>query len=650
MKNMWYEENPLSLVVCSDGTAKKILAPFKPYCFVEETKKELLKQYLTKLKVKGQIEETNFKTLEEEKVCKVIVETPKQIKFLRERVPVRLFEADIPYVRRVMLDMNWQIDENYKIGFWDIEVNEKTGKIVALSLVGLKREECFVDGEEKELICNFLREAKKYDMLVGYNSDLYDYPKLLNAVKKLGVNNNLKYWRFLDLLQLLKSRQQRMLQSWSLQYVAETFVGESRVHTDKKIFELTQKEIEERCLKDAVLLKMLNEKLGLIEVAIAMAKISYVFPDEVYFVSRCVDSLMLKEARKLNYVLPSKPSKPKKEASYRGAMVLHPPEPFKVYENVAVFDFASLYPNVIINYKISPDKEKKLYPQMLSNLLEMRLKLKEEWKKTKDVKKGILQQAYKQILNASYGVLASAQSRIQRADLSAEVAKKGRELLEKVITLLKEKGYNVIYGDTDSIFVQTDNPEQVKKEIASLGFKVDVDKVFKRLYFPKRAGDNRASKKKYAGLTVEGNIITVGMETVRSDYPEAARSLQRLLIQMHLNGSSEEEKRQLIKDFKTVLFNGLLDINSLAIYKTYTREKYKVKTPHSVVVSILKEKGVEVLVGDKIGFVYTVNGVKPLEVGVVPDYKYYWKHVFSPMIERTVGLKLKEDESLEKFM
>jgi|GEM_PF-2884758 len=651
-KNMWYEEDPhLSLVVCNRGKIEKISSPFRPYCFIERTKERVAEYYLKRFNHDYQIEETELKTLDGEKVDKVEVTVPRQIKVLRERLPIQVFEADIPFVRRVLIDMNWQVSQDYKIGYWDMEVDEKTDKIVAISLVNCGNEECFM-GEEEEIIDAFLDEARKCEMLVGYNSDLYDYPRLLQAVKKLKNSTQaLRYWRYLDLLQFIRSRLQRMLQSWSLQYVAETFVGEGRVHTEKKIHELTGKEIEERCLRDAVLLKMLDQKLSLVDVAIALAKISYIFPDETYLISRCVDGVILKKARQLGYVLPSKPKNIKNKGSYEGAMVLCPPEPFKVYKDITVLDFASLYPSIVIQYGISPDAEKRLYPEAFLNLLETRLRLKEEWKRTGDPKINALQQAYKLLLNASYGVMASSHFRVQRADLSAEIARRGRELLQRVIEALTTAGYNVIYGDTDSVFVQG-RPEELLERVAGLnpGFKVEVDKMFSRLYFPKRASDSSASKKRYAGLTTEGKLETVGMETVRSDYPQAARMLQRTLIELHLNETSKEYIEQVVRDFKTVLFSGLLDVDSLTIYKTYTRENYKVKTPHSVVVSSLREKGVNVMVGDKVGFVYTASGPRPAEDGVVPDYKYYWHHIFEPMIERTVGLTLREDESLDGFL
>jgi len=656
VKNMWYDDNRghgLSLVTFDEGRPRMILAPFHPYCFIEQDEARTLRKiYFNHLPNKQGIEEVDLKTLEGKKVCKVVVQFPRQIKALRDHVPLRFYEADIPYVRRVMIDMDWRVPENYNIGYWDMEVDEKTDKIVAISLVNGGNEECFM-GEEEEIINTFLSEARKCEMLVGYNSDQFDYPRLSQAVKGLKGSayllNVLKFWRYFDLLQFLKSRLQRMLQSWSLQYVAQTFLGENRVHTDKRIHELSPKEIEERCVKDSVLLKMLDKELSLTEVAIALARISHIFPDETYLVSRCVDGVILKKARELGYVLPSKPEKTRK-STYEGAMVLCPSQPFKVYKNVVVLDFASLYPNIIVTYKISPDREKRLYPEALSNLLDTRLKLKEEWKRTGDPKLNALQQAYKLLLNASYGVLASPHFRVQRADLGAEVAKRGRELLQSVITELRERGYNVIYGDTDSVFVEAEQPEGVLKEILGQGFRVEVDKVFSRLYFPKRASDTSASKKRYAGLTTEGKLETVGMETVRSDYPQAARMLQRTLIELHLNETSKEHIEQVVRDFKTVLFSGLLDVDSLTIYKTYTRENYKVKTPHSVVVSSLREKGVNVMVGDKVGFVYTASGPRPAEDGVVPDYKYYWHHIFEPMIERTVGLTLREDESLDGFL
>jgi DNA polymerase elongation subunit (family B) len=460
-----------------------------------------------------------------------------------------------------------------------------------------------------------------------------------------------------------------MLPSWSLEYVGRHLLGMERVHSDKQFSQLTLQEIYERCQRDVEITRELDLKLGLSDLDITKAHISYTFPDETTRISRCIDALLLRRARELGYVLPNKPSK--SSGQHSGAFVAQPPRPLHIFQNVLFLDCVSMYPSIIISYRISPDPERKLYPDVLSQLMSERKRYKQLYRETGDRRYDILQYAYKILANAFYGVFNAPGFRVQRPDLGDEVARRGREIVTSLIGFYSSLGYNVIYADTDSVALSDIPPDETVfsmlaeagtrhiRESLGADIQVEAKKFYSKLYFPKRASDESAAKKRYAGYVVwtsddgwlqSPKLDTVGIEVVRTDFPPAAQLLQRTLIEGFLSGRPVAELQALLLDFKKALFSGLLSYEDLAISKSITKRDYKANPPHVRAAKKLEQLGVPLSVGDKVRFVYTKWGPLPLEMcrDIPVDVQHYWERVFRPIAERTLGVS--DVETLESWL
>ena len=694
--SLWYEGGADNWTTYArvDGEIVDLGRPFKPYCFALARQKRVVEYYLGKLGLEAEIEDTDLKTLDGEPVIKLSFNYPKHVARFRNNVPsqVKTFEADIPYARNVMKDLDIHCSTDYRIAYFDLELwddpnsEHYLSRIVAYAVVDSEGHEdvkvCLTSVEERSLVESLLKTLEKYDMVVYYSGTEFDYQKLKEACRRLKIPFRDKQWIWLDYLSMLKWLEGYLPEeiaapaSWKLDYIASRLLGVGRRSHTKKICESSIEEIEERVLWDARLLKMIDERLMFCDLATHLASLSYVFPDDVVYISRVIDILVLKKARELGYVLPNKRGQvsDKDLEKYSGALILQPPEPYRVYENVACFDVASMYPNIVIGKKISPDPEKRIFPELLSGFVEQRLYHKHEYAKTGEYRHRLMSDALKILVNAWYGYLGLRTSRVFSKELAEEVTKTGRECIKILVNYLTKLKLPVIYADTDSVFIYFDKRpsnldlwmRQFEKLLSNhvskeLGFQItlEADKFFSKIYFPAIASKTRAAKKKYAGIVVwekgksiEPKMVMVGMEAIRSDYPEAARKLQRELVKMMFDG--DDGMSDFIEGFRKLLFGGQIPIEELALSKEIRKLEYKTRPPHVKAAEIARSRyGVMVMPGDKVMYVMTKRGAWPIVDGAndIPeiDANYYWNRVFKPLIERTVGDKIRRD-NLDMFL
>lgn len=656
---MFSREEGLQLRVRHEGRNLVIPAPIDPYFFVASRHEAVVRYYSRRKGIPIRVESTDLKALSGEPVVKVEVEQPRQVSSLREAMPIPTYEADIPFVRRVMIDEDWHPPQRYRKLYFDIECRE--GRVVCIAFSGERGRVEVLRGEEEEVLRGFLESVGDVDMVLGYNSSNYDVPVLEGRLRQYKMElPDMQRWH--DLLPTLRWLRQRMLPDWSLTWVGKNLVGVERVHVDKPFSQLTLDEVCERCRRDVEITLELDRKLGLSEVDIMKAHLSYIFPDEAIYVSRCIDSLLLRRARELGYVLPNKP-RGNSAQRHSGAFVAQPPQPLRIYRNVLFLDCVSLYPSIMIGLRISPDPEGELYPSLLRRLMEERLRYKRLLRETGSKQYEFLQQACKVVANAMYGVVSAPGFRVQRPDLGDEVARRGREIVTSLMDFYRGLGYEVVAADTDSCaLADVMADEEAFRMLAEAGSRhvrdrfglevqVEPEKFYSQLYFLRRAGDPSAAKKRYVGYLSwtpeEGWLETpeldmVGVEYVRSDYPPAAQELQRRLIEGYLSGRSAEELRSILLEFRGKLFSGRFPPEDLAISKSLAQRRYRVTPPHVRAAEKLREMGVPVGVGDKVRFLYTRSGPIPLELyrGEELDLPHYWGNIFERVAERTLGITL----------
>jgi len=197
---------------------------------------------------------------------------------------------------------------------------------------------------------------------------------------------------------------------------------------------------------------------------------------------RQVESLLTAEAFKIGELVPAKSGG---TGSYTGGFVLFPKS--GVHQDVLSLDFSSMYPSIMINYNISPDtvvyqneKDVEFYEApgtnyrfrkhpdgffklILTNLLERRRVIKEQMA---TIDKGspehtildIHQSAIKILTNAFYGYTGWHAAKWYRKECAEATTAWGRSIIQDAIERAETHGLEVIYGDTDSLFVKLKKP------------------------------------------------------------------------------------------------------------------------------------------------------------------------------------------------
>jgi DNA polymerase I len=380
-----------------------------------------------------------------------------------------------------------------------------------------------------------------------------------------------------------------------------------------------------------------------------------------------VEWFLVKRTHGLEELIPKRVEQPYRP--YPGAIVLEPKP--GLHDNVVALDFKSMYPNIMINYNLSPDtyvppeeplpkedvyetpevkhKFRKeppgFYKQALSDLITVRDKIRSRMKTAdpKSTEYRVLdarQKAVKVITNAMYGYAGWTGARWYMKPVAEAAAAWGRHTITNTISMAEKEGLNIVYGDTDSVFAKNEPAKidgllvEIKKK---LGLEVSRDKTYVRIFFTE-------AKKRYAGLLSDGQLDIVGLEVMRGDWALVAKKVQENVLEIILKEQSPTKAAASVQQFIRELRQKRVPYRDLVIWKTLTKppDEYEVRAAHVEAARLLKQKGWELAVGDKVGYV-VVTGTGRLYERVKPytyadygevDVEYYVTKQVAPAAAR----------------
>lgn len=380
-----------------------------------------------------------------------------------------------------------------------------------------------------------------------------------------------------------------------------------------------------------------------------------------------VDSYLMKRAHMLGELIPHRIEQP--FFTYRGAIVLDPKT--GLHDNVVSLDFSSMYPNLMEKYNLSPDtlvepgehvskdsvfvipevkhrfhlQPDGFYRTVLRELIAHRKAIREELSKLdgKSIRYRVLKErerAVKIITNACYGYAGWAGARWYAKEIAESAAALGRDTITRTIQKAATIGLEVIYGDTDSLFV-TDEREKVEQLVKwarqEFGLEIVREKEYVRILFTE-------AMKRYAGLEKDGSLDVVGLEVVRGDWSDLAREVQEQVLIRILQDQSTEKAIEDVRATIRKLKNNELPMSSLTIRKTLTKpiEDYKVSTPHVEVAKLLVKQGWSLGVGDKVAYVIAKGSGRLFQKAKPPsqvdpggiDIEYYLANQILPAAMR----------------
>jgi len=228
----------------------------------------------------------------------------------------------------------------------------------------------------------------------------------------------------------------------------------------------------------------------------------------------------------------------------------------------------------------------------------------------------------------SYGVLGFETFAFYCLPVAEATAALGRYVITKTIDRCKELGIQVLYSDTDSIFLRSPSKEQVSTVTHwadhDMGVELDLDKVYRYVAFSSR-------KKNYFGVLPDGTVDIRGLTGKKSQTPDYLKEIfySTLKILSEVKSPEDFEKaRAQTRELLTGMINNLkgkkVPVESLAfnVMMGKPTERYNGTTPQHVrAAKLLEEKGREVKAGEIIQYVKTKNPpyVKPVALAKVEE-------------------------------
>jgi DNA polymerase-2 len=428
---------------------------------------------------------------------------------------------------------------------------------------------------------------------------------------------------------------------------------------------------------DARLAYEILQKLNLVQLAFARSQLAGMTPDRVAASIASFDFLYLTELERQGVVAPTvRADDSRVYAAQQGGHVLEPRT--GLHSNVWVFDFKSLYPSIIRTFNIDPlsyvaqpsgaeiaglievpggafRRSPGILPRMLDELFPRR----EAAKKAGD---DVASNAIKILMNSFYGVLGTPACRFYNPALANSITGTGREMLLWSKRWFETAGFDVLYGDTDSLFVhsRTDDPDaacaQARQLVVALNkelvryiserwqvqsrMELEFEKLYLKLFLPRARHSTRGASKRYAGLlhgaADTDNVEFVGMEVVRRDWTDLAKQVQRQLYQRLFTGQRVDTY---LTDVVQQVRRGTLD--EALVYRKNLRKSaddYTATTPPHVVAARKSTQPPERL----IKYVVTTAGPEPVDNVQHPlDREHYIEKQIKPVAEpvlSTLGL------------
>ena len=367
-------------------------------------------------------------------------------------------------------------------------------------------------GSEKEMIEEFVRIIKEnnVDIIVGYNSDNFDFPYLKDRAKILDVDldigmdgSDVRYIRrgfanaasFKGLIHVdlyLVMRRYMTLERYTLERVYYELFGEEKIDVPgERIWEFWDNGGEELdnlfdySLDDVVsTLKIAEQTLPL------NLELTRIIGQPLFDVSRMATGqqaewFLVKQAYFDGEVVPNKQGAnflDRANAEDNEGGYVREPET-GLHENLVQFDFRSLYPSLIISKNISPDvmvlgdveneddynispehglKFKKspqgFIPSVIDKILQERFRLKREMKESQDETEkkslNVQQQAIKRLANTMYGIYGFPRFRWYSFECAKAITSWGRQYIKSSIKKAEEFGFYTIYADTDGFYAK----------------------------------------------------------------------------------------------------------------------------------------------------------------------------------------------------
>ncbi|GAA0475840.1 MULTISPECIES: DNA polymerase II [Tatumella] len=550
------------------------------------------------------------------------------------------------------------------------------------------------------------------DVIIGWNLVQFDLQILQKHAERyriplrFGRGNSLLEWRengfkpgtfqamaagrlIIDGIEALRSTF-RNFSSFSLENVARELLGESKLigDPDNRMAEITHNFATDKPalarynLRDCQLVTRIFEQTQLMPFLLERSSVNGLQADRHGGSVASFSHLYIPRMHRAGFVAPNT-GEIAPSASPGGYVMDSRPG---LYDSVLVLDYKSLYPSIIKTFLIDPIglAEGLAHPaeeSSVAGFLGARFSrtvhclpeiIDQIWRNRDNAKQQAnqpLSQALKIIMNAFYGVLGTPACRFFDPRLASSITLRGHEIMQQTRDFIERQGYEVIYGDTDSIFVwlKTAHSEQQAEEtgrqladnvnhwwrkqladrfMLTSALELEYENHYCRFLMPTIRGAEQGSKKRYAGRVNnhgKDQIIFKGLENVRTDWTPLAREFQQKLYDLIFR---RQAWQQYVRDTVEQLMAGELD-EQLIYTKRLRRplsEYQKNIPPHARAAMLadqqhrLAGQTLRYQQGGTIRYVMTTRGPQPLNaLTAPPDYDHYLSRQLEPVADGILG-------------
>ncbi|MFH1398508.1 MAG: DNA-directed DNA polymerase [Candidatus Woesearchaeota archaeon] len=587
----------------------------------------------------------------------------------------------------------------------------------------------FADSET-QLIRKFVEVVDNYkpDIITGYFSDGFDLPFISRRAEihgiKLEIGLDYSPIRIngknptaaitgichLDIFQFIKRAFSTTLETPTLDLgsVAAELIGKTKVDVEiEKLADVYDnhpdqlEKFSEYNLVDAELTMELTTSL--LPNIIELVKVVSLPLSEVSRMSfsQLVEWYLIKRASDINELVPNKPDhteiKKRRIETYQGAFV-YDPQP-GLYKNICIFDFRSLYPSIIISHNISPEtlrcdccegkdtvpdekywfckKRKGFISAVIEELVTRRMRVKEIIKQKTDSK--ILyarQYALKTIANAMYGYLGFFMARWYCLECVESITSYGRYYIKDLIGKAQQEGFQILYGDTDSVFLALNSKTREEAihfvEHTNLGLPGMIEIQFEGFYpqgiFVSAKIGPYGAKKRYALLGEDKKITIKGFEVVRRNISPIAKDTQEEVLSIILRENNKEKALKYVQKVIETIRKKQLPLKEVIVYTQLQKplSTYAAVGPHVAVARHMQQMGYDITAGSMIQYVVCSGSGRIRDRAKLPeecsqddyDSEYYVNNQIIPAVEKIFAVlgyskeelvKSLDQKSLDKF-
>jgi DNA polymerase, archaea type len=495
---------------------------------------------------------------------------------------VRSTNYKIPHFKTIHLKVNTKKEEG---GRSIPKYTDKVGSIV-ITVLGDSEPIEIQSESEVDMINDLTKEVRKDDpdFILTDNGDSFDLPYLIYRAEENGIIKNLILGRESSVPLKKSAKEGTSYFSYGKIYFKPTPVKLlGRIHID----------ISNSFIYNDSGLEGLYEIARICRMPLHTAARASI--------GKCLSSLQFYYATKKGILIPWKPTIAEHFKTYdelltadRGGFIFEPE--IGVHENVAEFDFVSLYPNIMLKKNLSAETIRcscchdsrlrvleldynicenriGIIPTSLKIVLEKRAKYKELKNEVSRPKLRAIyearQNSLKWILVTSFGYLGFNNAKFGRIDAHIAVCAFDRQILLHATRIAERHGFKVLHGIVDSIWVKKkecdentvlskdcyDDYLELKKSIQrETGFDISFEGIYKWVAFVSSKMDNHHHNlpvpNRYFGVFEDGTLKVRGIEERRHDTPLLLSKCQREILELMAMGNSINEVKILMPKVK----------------------------------------------------------------------------------------------------